>query len=215
MDDPAASTDADEAGPASMSRLRAAFARMLDKPSTVVAAPETDAVTPEGIVEAVLFVGRPDDAPITAEEIAAIIRDVSADEVDGLVDRLNQRYAEDGAACRIERGEKGYRLSLVDDYDEAVQRLGGKARVARLSSAALECLAVVAYRQPIDAAEIDALRGVSSGATLRRLELRGLVRRDEPDDSTAGPRYATTDRFLEILGLSSVRQLPRVEELDD
>lgn len=215
MDNRAASDDADGPVTLPMSRLRAAFARMLDNPSATIATPDPDAVTPEGIVEAVLFVGRTDDTAITAEEIAAVIRDVSAEEVAGLVDRLNQRYEDDGGACRIERTEKGFRLSIVEDYDEVVQRLGGKARAARLSSVALECLAVVAYRQPIAAAAVDALRGAPSGPTLRRLERRGLVHADAGQGAAEGPHYATTERFLEILGLSSVRQLPRVEELDD
>jgi segregation and condensation protein B len=214
MDSSAASNDTDAPATLPMSRLRAAFARMLDNPSAAVASPDPDAVTPEGIVEAILFVGRADDAAITAEEIAAVIRDVSAEEVARLIDCLNQRYENDGGACRIERTEKGFRLAILEEHDEVVQRLGGKARAARLSSTALECLAIVAYRQPIAIADVDALRGAPSGPTLRRLERRGLVRADTPQDASDGPRYATTERFLEILGLSSANQLPRVEELD-
>ncbi|QDV76278.1 SMC-Scp complex subunit ScpB [Botrimarina mediterranea] len=215
MHNPAASDDAEGPVTLPMSRLRAAFARMLDNPSATVATPDPDAVTPEGIVEAILFVGRADDRAITAEEIAAVIRDVSADEVAGLVDRLNQRYEDDGGACRIEQNEQGFRLAIIEEHDGVVQRLGGKARAARLSSAALECLAVVAYRQPIAAVAIDALRGAPSGPTLRRLERRGLIRADASQDAPEGPLYATTARFLEVLGLANLRQLPRVEELDD
>ncbi|TWT99887.1 Segregation and condensation protein B [Botrimarina colliarenosi] len=209
--------DANDEGPVTlpMSRLRAAFERMLDKPSNASPAPDPDAVTPEGIVEAVLFVGRSDDAPISAEAIAAVIRDVSAADVDTLIERLDQHYDEDHAACRVERSPAGYRLVLAEAFADAPDRLGGRVRASRLSPAALECLSVIAYRQPIAVAAIDALRGGASGPTLRQLVRRDLVRCDEPSEGDEGPRYATTDRFLQLLGLSSLQQLPRVEELDD
>lgn len=221
MTDPATTTDAsaDPSAPLSLTRLRAAFARMLGKPESDGPRPDAGAATPEGIVEAVLFVGRAQDAPVAPEEIAAVIRDVDADEVDTLVDQLNQRYTEDGAALRIDRVEGGYRMRLAEGLERLADRMGGRVRSTRLSPAALECLAVIAYRQPLDGAEIDRLRGTPSAGPVRQLLKRGLVSCDAPDGDGEGPakggRFATTDRFLRMLELAGLEQLPRVEELDD
>lgn len=219
MSDPA--EPADEPSPLSLERLRSAFARMLgedegaadDRP-VVTVAPDPEAVTPDGIVEAMLFVGRADGTVLTAEAMAAAIRDVSPNEVDQIVERLNATYLRGQSALRVESTEAGHRIVLAEGLDRMADQLQGKVRSTKLTSAALETLAVIAYRQPIDAEAVEALRGERSGPTLNLLVRRGLLRCD-PEEPGGKPKYATTDRFLRTLGLAGVEQLPRVEELDD
>lgn len=220
MSDPPES--ADGPSPLSLERLRSAFARMLgdddeasgDEP-VVSVAPDPDAVTPEGIVEAMLFVGRAGGGLLTAEEMAASIRDVSPAEVDQIVARLDQTYRREGSALRVESTADGYRIVLAEGLDRMADQLQGRVRSAKLTPAALETLAVIAYRQPIDAEAVDSLRGQRSGPTLNQLVRRGLLRCDPAEEPSGKPQYATTDRFLRSLGLAGVEQLPRVEELDD
>lgn len=217
-----------EPTPLSANRLRAAFARMLGKPTEaagdaseagVVAQgekPRDDtAVSPEAIVEAFLFVGRPDEQSIAPAAIAEAIRDVSIEEVEGIVASLNLSYERSESAFRIETHADGYRLTLADGLERVEDRLRGRVRPTQLSTAALETLAVVAYRQPIAEATVQELCGSTSVTALRQLVRLGLVRAEEPAEATARPHFATTDRFLRTLGLSGVDQLPRVAELDD
>ncbi|QDT67152.1 Segregation and condensation protein B [Planctomycetes bacterium MalM25] len=217
-------SDPDEAAaPLSANRLRAAFARMFGKPGDddddapieSVSPAALDAVTPEGVVEALLFVGRPEGEAIDAERLASAIRDTTPDEIGPLVEQLNQTYERDSTAWRIEGDDAGYRLVLVPEMEHVQERMRGKVRASQLSPQALEALSVIAYRQPIDSEGIEELCGESGRESLRRLEKLGLVRRDEAANPDGPKAYATTDRFLRTLGLASVDQLPRVAELDD
>lgn len=220
MSDPA--DNADGPSPLSLERLRSAFARMLGDGDEAAGgepvlrvAPKPDVVTPEGIVEAMLFVGRADGSVLTAEEMAASIRDVSPEEVSQIVERLDATYRREGSALRIETTDDGYRIVLAEGLERMADQLKGRVRSTRLTPAALETLAVIAYRQPIDADEVEALRGQKSAPTLHQLVKRGLLRCDPAEAPAGKPQYATTDRFLRALGLAGIEQLPRVEELDD
>lgn len=196
-----------------MQRLRAAFARMLGD-SADEPAPKADAVTPEGIIEAALFVGQPDGAPLSAEQLAAVTRDVTPNDVDDYIRTLEDAYETQEAPYRIERSDAGYRLVLREGLDRVADRIGGRVRTAKLSAQALETLSVVAYRQPIGCAEIDQLRGTASSSSVRTLVKRGLVRVDQAASGNE-EKYGTTDRFLRLLDLASLEQLPRLAELDD
>lgn len=211
--------DASEnAPPVTMSRLRAAFARMLGKPADSLAPPSAGA-SPEGIVEALLFVGRADGAPLTAEELAGAMRDVTPQEVEAIAASLDARYRQDGAALRIDRSGGGMRLGLAEGLERVADRLRTPVRAAKLSRAAIDCLAIVAYRQPIDRAGVEELRDEASVAPLRQLLRLGLVAEAPGEPAEGGgpppPRYVTTDRFLRLVGVASLRQLPRLGELGD
>lgn len=214
---------ADSPAPLSISRLTAAFAKMLGSPAgepkeetvepTSEQAPSQPAgVTPQGIIEAMLFVGQADNEPLAAEEIAATMRDVSADEVAEAIDDLNAQYAVDETAYRIESTPAGYRMVLLGDFDRLRDRYYDRTRAAQLSPAALEVLSIVAYRQPIAGVKVDELRDKRSVQALAQLVRRGLLRRDAAEDQ---PSYTTTDRFLKVFCLETIQQLPRVAELDD
>ena len=212
------------APPLSIARLTAAFAKML-RPGGEAAKKELaedstkeaePGVTIRGIVEAMLFVGEAENAPISSEQIAEGIRDVDPEEVETVIEQLNAIYERDDAPYRIQPSPGGYRFQLLEAMHRLRDRMQGRVRAAKLSAQALETLAVVAYKQPIGSQEIDALRGKGSSAALAQLIRRGLIERaDSENEAESEPHYLTTTRFLRVFGLNDPEQLPRVAELDD
>jgi segregation and condensation protein B len=232
-------SDQREPSPLSLGKLREAFAVMLGstegqqdtrnatgEPASTAAgenAPVTDLpesppelceINPRSVVEAMLFVGRPDNRPVSSRELAAAMRGVSPTEVDSAVSELNELYDADSAPYRIDHTPAGYRLVLRDEFARMRDKFYGRVREARLSTAAMEVLSIVAYSQPISAAEIDTLRGAASGAPLATLVRRRLLRLDRSADHGAAGCYRTTDRFLRLFGLENLSFLPRSEELE-
>jgi segregation and condensation protein B len=148
------------------------------RPGPGLAAMDDDApcpLTPESIVEAMLFVGSPVDVKLTAKKIAGVLRDVSPKEVSTIVKELNARYEADGSVYRI-RSEGG-RLSMVlaPTMLPFQQAIFGKSRSIRLPPAAIEVLAVVAYHQPVSKGRVENLRKKPSGQLLLQLTRRGLL----------------------------------------
>jgi segregation and condensation protein B len=170
-------------------------------------------VNPRSVVEAILFVGRPDNGAISARELAAAMRGVSPGEVEAAVRQLNALYDSDQAPYHIEGSASGYRLVLRDEFVRMRDKFYGRGREARLSPAAIEVLSIIAYNQPITAPEINDLRGAANGAALATLVRRRLVRLERPDGGSP-PRYTTTERFLKLFGLESLGALPRSEDLE-
>ena len=175
----------------------------------------SEALSPQMIVEGMLFVGKPDGQSISSREMATHIRDVSPREVEELVEQLNQSYASSGAPYRIESEGQGFRFVLEEKFEIVRQRFHGRAREAKLTPPAIEVLSVVAYRQPIDAEEVTRLRGNRSRSILNQLVRRGLLRLDRPEDSPRKPVYLTTDRFNTLFRIGSPQDLPSSEDLDD
>ncbi len=173
-----------------------------------------DPVCPRSILEAMLFVGRRDGRPLGVEEAAAPMRGVAPGEIPGLVDELNGRYRAHGCPYEIVSERGGYRLSLARPFHSLRDRFHGRIREARLSQAAIEVLAIVAYEQPLTAERIGQLRGRSSGHVLSQLVRRGLLRIDRTQAEPHAARYCTSDRFLALFGLEDLNDLPRSEELD-
>jgi segregation and condensation protein B len=177
----------------------------------------SDHVTPEAIIEAALFVGHPEDRPLKAKQLAAIIRDVSPGEVKQTINALNASYREEGQAIRIIYEEGGYKLTLAPEMEIVRRAFYGKVREARLSHEALEVLSLVAYQPGIAATKIQDQRGKESGSVLNQLVRRRLleVRRDKPaGGGRAVLTYKPTERFLNLFELSSLDDLPQVDEAD-
>jgi segregation and condensation protein B len=217
----------------SLNELSAAFAGMLgqgddpyalrgaDGPSEAqvesAAADAVDAcqVTPRSILEAMLFVGHPQNEPLTSKQVAGLMRGVRPAEIDSLVRELNRDYAARGCPYMIVAEGPGYRLTLCDEYAAVRDKFHAKARQARLSQAAIEVLAAVAYNAPITADEVSRLRGMPSGHVLLQLVRRQLLRLERGEGQSRGARYYTTDRFLELFGLASLEDLPRSHDLEE
>ena len=171
-------------------------------------------LTPRSILEAILFVGHPNNEPITSKQVAAVMRGVRPQEVDDLVVELNAIYAAEGCPYRVVSVGPGYRLALQEQLAPLRDKFYGHVREARLSQAAIDILAIVAYRQPLTREEIDALRGRPSGAVLSQLVRRQLLRVERGQDPPHKPRYCTTDRFLSLFGLESLAELPQSQDAD-
>jgi segregation and condensation protein B len=164
------------------------------------------------VIEAVLFAGGP---AVDAARIAEVIGAEDEGPVIEVVARLNQNYFRQGRPYEIRRSRAGLQMSLRPEFAPIVRRLRGHSREVRLSVAAIEVLSIIAYRQPIDLQTIDSVRGVDSAAIVRQLRRRNLI---EPAECSAGGtrtgHYRTTKRFLELFRLSSLEDLPRVQDLE-
>jgi len=162
-------------------------------------------------LEAVLFLAR---EPLTSRKLSQYANLADGTEARTLVRRLNGLYDKSGRAFRVERIAGGYQLLTRPHFATWIRRLEHVPRETRLSAPAMETLAVVAYRQPVLRADIEAIRGVSCGEILRQLMERDLVRIGGRSDELGRPYlYATTRSFLCAFGLEDLNSLPRVEAM--
>lgn len=224
----------ESSAPLSLNRLREAFASMLSPQGKQPEAESEEQgkiptlrsplpaprsfdpceINPRSVVEAMLFVGRPDDRPFFSRELAAAMRGCSPAEIDAAVAELNATYERDAAPYEIVGSANGYRLALRDELARMRDKFYGRVREAKLSPAAIEVLSIVAYNQPTTAEEVSRLRGAPCGVALSTLVRWQLVRLDRPAERLEPPRYSTTDRFLRLFGLENLAALPRSEELE-
>ncbi len=153
--------------------------------------------------------------PISAVKLAEIIPYGKAAQVKDLINELNTEYAEQDRAFEIWEVAGGYQIRTRAEFSGYLQKLQ-KERALRLSQAALETLAVIAYRQPTTRAEIEEVRGVDAGATVKSLLDRQLIRIAGQREVPGRPMlYGTTRRFLEVFGLENLKNLPTLRELDE
>ena len=163
----------------------------------------------DAIVEALLFAT---DQPLPGAKIAKVLGVGDAGDVSAAIDRLNERYDREGAAFRIESIAKGYQILTRPPFDRWVRKLHKDRSESRLSTAALETLAIVAYKQPVLRADIEAVRGVAVGDMLVRLRDMNLVRIVGRAEEVGRPLlYGTTSRFLDVFGLNSLKDLPPLD----
>lgn len=169
-----------------------------------------DGVTVESVVEALLF---STDAAVSPGKIAQLLGVGDGSDVKRHIEHLNRRYEQHGASFRIQAIAKGYQMHTMPVYDRWVRKLVKVRSESRLSKAALETLAVVAYKQPVLRADIEAIRGVAVGDMLVRLRDMNLVRITGRAEDIGRPLlYGTTRKFLEVFGLRSLSDLPKLDE---
>ncbi len=208
--------------------LNAGFAEILSRgedpyaPAAPIAASQVakDAdpgpeITPRSIVEAMLFVGHPENQPLTSQQMASLMRGVNTSEIDEIVRDLNEQYERTGRPYKITSQGAGYALTLLPEFAVVRERMAGRVRQARLSQAAIEVLAVVAYSGSLTSEEIGRIRGRPSGAILNQLVRRQLLKVERPDGKPRTARYSTTGRFLQLFGLESLEDLPRSQEIEE
>ncbi len=168
-------------------------------------------VTPESIVEAILFAA---DSPVSAAKVAQILESCTASEVKKHIAALNDRYEAAGASFRIEEIANGFQMMTLPPYNVWLSKLLKVRKDSKLSPAALETLAVVAYKQPVIRVTIEEIRGVAVGDILLRLREMNLIKIVGRAEEIGRPMlYGTTRRFLEVFGLASLEDLPKVEVL--
>ena len=165
------------------------------------------------ITEAVLFAS---DAPLSLTELSRIMDDVGEDLAGACIEALNERYAKGGHGFEIRHVANGYQLSSKVDYAKWIRRLYRGRIPSRLTQAALECLSIVAYKQPISRSEVEAIRGVNVDGVLRTLLDRNLIRIAGRGEGVGRPiLYATTGDFLRYFGLNKLSDLPKMDELNE
>ncbi len=152
--------------------------------------------------------------PLGIGRLANLLENPAPQRVRALLDAVSARLEASGLPVELREIAGGYQLLSTPDVYETVGRLAKVRREEKVSPAALETLAVVAYRQPVTKAEIEAIRGVQVGPILRALVDRRLVRVTGRAEVPGQPLlYGTTKRFLETFGLAGLKQLPRDSEL--
>lgn len=166
---------------------------------------------PAAVVEAVLFAS---DNPLAAAAIAQICGGGTARDVKQHIATLNQHYEEHGRAFHIEEIAGGFQMLTLPQFNGVLSKLLRVRQESRLSRAALETLAIVAYKQPVLRADVEVIRGVACGEMLNRLRELDLIKIVGRAEDVGRPiLYGTTKKFLEVFGLGSLEDLPSAEEL--
>ncbi|PJN25971.1 SMC-Scp complex subunit ScpB [Kitasatospora sp. CB02891] len=182
----------------------------------VLALPEAEAGVPlRAALEAVLMVA---DEPVAEGRLASVLA-ASASEVAAVLRELAAEYAAQGRGFELRQVAGGWRFYSRAECSAAVERFVLDGQQARLTQAALETLAVVAYRQPVSRGRVSAVRGVNCDGVMRTLVQRGLVEEAGTEPETGAILYRTTNYFLERMGLRGLDELPELApflpEVDD
>ncbi len=172
------------------------------------------------IVEALIFAS---DEPIDTQTIVNIIKSVDKEEelelyslIENSIEELNQFYEENGLAFRIIKIAKGYQFATRPEFSRYVGFMNTERRQKRLSQAALETLAIIAYKQPITKPEIERIRGVNADYILTTLLEKNLICIKGRSDTVGRPLlYGTTDEFLKYFGISDISDLPKPREIEE
>ena len=164
------------------------------------------------IVEALLFAVQ---EPISVRKISEIIEGTEAKEIREVIQQLREEYDTHDRVFQIEEIANGFQLLSRPEYHEWISKIRKKSGESKLSQQALETLSIIAYKQPIIRADIEAIRGVQSGQMIRTLVEKSLVKITGRDEVLGRPLlYGTTTKFLDHFGLKSIIDLPKVEDLE-
>jgi len=162
-------------------------------------------------LEALLFAA---DEPLSIARIREVLEGLDARQIRRLVEELRQDYERQRRAFTIEEIAGGYQMLTRAEFASLIKELYGTRKGAHLSPAALETLAIIAYKQPIKRTDIEDIRGVDSSGVLRTLLEKRLAKIAGRDEGLGRPiLYGTTKKFLEFFGLRNLDDLPKLEEL--
>lgn len=165
------------------------------------------------IIEALLFVS---EKPLTVVQIKEVLEELDAQAIKSVIAQLQDEYKSSGRSFTIIEVAGGYQISTDPKFAPWLSKLYSKSRAEKLSRPSLETLAIVAYRQPITRLEIEDIRGVNVDGVLNTLLGRCLVRITGRKQVPGRPfLYGTTREFLELFGLQSLADLPKLEEFGE
>ena len=163
------------------------------------------------LLEAALFAA---SRPLGLDELATLDPEAGEEALQAALEELRSAFATGDHGVELVEIAEGWQFLTRPEYAEPIERAQFALRPRRLSPAALETLAIIAYRQPVARIEVDEIRGVDSGAVMDKLVERGLIEVVTRGEGLGRPLlYGTTPSFLEILGLKGLEDLPRLEEL--
>lgn len=173
--------------------------------------PTTEPALDVRTLEALLFSTH---HPLTAGRLGELLKLDSTKPIRAAIKDLNKSYVETNRCFRIEQVAGGYQMLTLPEYGEPLKTMHQKEIDAKLTKAAIETLAIIAYKQPILRADIESIRGVACGETIRSLMEKHLVKIAGRAEVPGRPiLYGTTKRFLEIFGLNSLKDLPNPDEM--
>ena len=162
-------------------------------------------------LEAILFTC---DEPLPLSKLKDLFPDAGADEIKEALGQLRADYDQTGRAFSLEEIAGGWQLLTRPQYADIITKLAKAKADRKLSAAALETLAIIAYKQPIKRVDVEAIRGAQSGELIRALMERNLVKIAGRDEVPGSPLlYGTTKDFLDVFGMKSMEDLPRPEEV--
>ena len=163
------------------------------------------------LLEAALFAA---SRPLSVEDLASLDSEAGEAAVRAALDEVRAEFEGDSHGVTLAEIAGGWQFLTRREHAEAIDRAAFALRPRRLSPAALETLAIIAYKQPVGRIEVDEIRGVDSGAVIDKLLERGLIEIASRGEGLGRPLlYGTTPMFLELLGLKDLEELPRLEEL--
>jgi len=164
------------------------------------------------IIEALLFVS---DKPVSIDALKDVLKEVDPTEIRARVEELNGEYSAEGRSFGIKEIAGGFQMLTNPLYSRWIAALY-KRPSDRLSGPSLETLAIIAYRQPITRADIEAIRGVNIDGVVKTLEDRNLIKTKGRVDGPGRPiLYGTTSEFLQHFGLKSLEELPKLKEFKE
>lgn len=164
------------------------------------------------IIEAVLFVS---DKPLSIDTLKEVLKDMQPTDIRAIVENLNKEYAASGRSFSIKEIAGGFQMMTDPIYSKSISALY-KRPPDRLTGPGLETLAIIAYKQPITRSGIEAIRGVNVDGVLRTLEERALIRTRGRLEAPGRPiLYGTTNEFLQLFGLKSLEDLPKLKEFQE
>ncbi|BDQ01880.1 MAG: SMC-Scp complex subunit ScpB [Ignavibacterium sp.] len=174
----------------------------------------------KNIIEALIFSS---DEPLTNSEIIKAIKgidgedaEITAEDINSAIDLLNQEYEATSRAVKIVKIAGGYLFATREEFAKYIGYLSSEKTKRRLSQAALETLAIIAYKQPITKPELESIRGVNSDYILATLLDKKLITISGRAETIGRPLlYTTTDEFLKYFGLNSLSDLPKPREIEE
>lgn len=164
------------------------------------------------IIECLLFAS---NEPLSVSKIREVVENLSAKQVEAHIHEINEEYASLKKPYEIYKIADGYLVRTKESYSTYIEQLYKKKRGERLSQAGAEVLAIVAYKQPVTRAQIDEIRGVDSSGIIANLMDRELIQIVGKLEVPGRPSvYGVTKQFLQHFGLSSIQELPKLEEIE-
>jgi len=165
------------------------------------------------IVEAIIFAA---DGPVTTKMLRSYITEANSADFDAVIAALNEDYAASGRAIQIIRVAGGYQMTTRPEYAGWIRKMYMGRSSSRLSRAALETLAIIAFKQPISKAQVAAIRGVNSDGVIKNLLERRLVAITGRGEGLGRPLlYSTTQEFLQYFGINDLSDLPKPREIEE
>lgn len=154
--------------------------------------------------------------PLPARKIADMLDEMTPSKVAQAVAELNNRYTEMGCSFRIREVAGGFQMYIVPEFTGFVKEMFARRRKMRLTRAALETLAIIAYRQPVTRVDVEQIRGVASDGVIHNLLEKNMITVRGRAETVGKPlQYGTTDEFLKFFGLASLTDLPKMSEIEE